>query len=79
MKRYETYIKLDSKRYHFIGWYPMEDDTNCIDTKTRTVKTKDWDNGKWVDSTKTYIYKTYKYLNGDIKTYKYGTYIEEAK
>lgn len=77
IRHYETYVKLDNGRYYFIGWYPMQDDDKCFDTMTRTIKTKEWINGKWSDTTKTYIYKTYKYLNGEIKTYKYGSYIDK--
>lgn len=79
MRRYETFIKLENNRYYFLGWYEMRDDTFCINTKTRKTKDKDYIDGKWVDTVKTWIYKTYKYLNGDIETYKYGSYVEEAE
>jgi hypothetical protein len=53
--RYETWTKLDSGRYYFIGWYEMKNEEFVIDTKRR---------GK-------YVYKTYKWLNGDIETLRY--------
>jgi len=78
MRKYETSVKIDG-RYYFLGWYPMEDEKFCIDTRTRTIKDKDYTDGKWIDTTKTLIYKTYKYLNDEIKTYKYGSYVDEEE
>lgn len=43
-------------RYKFQGWYHMMNEDFCIDTKQRG----------------NYTYKTYKWLNGEIETYKYG-------
>lgn len=54
---YETYIKIDN-RYYFIGWYPVKDNDFLI--KTKTIK----------KNNKTFLYNTYKYLNGDTETYK---------
>lgn len=53
--RYETWSKNDKGKYFFIGWYEMKNEEFVIDTKRR---------GK-------YVYKTYKYLNGDIETLRY--------
>lgn len=76
MKRYETYFK-SGNIYYFIGWYPMENEENCIKTRTRKQKIKElnYDTRKWEDSIKTWIYKTYK----DGNTYKYGSFIEEEE
>ena len=54
--KYETYIKLENGRWHFVGWYSMCDEQFCIETKTR---------GR-------YIYKTYKWLTGKIDEYRYS-------
>ena len=79
MRKYETYIKNDKGRYIFLGWYPMKNEEFVIDTKERTKQVKDWVDGKWVSVHKTFIYKTYKYLNGATEVLKYGSYIEEVK
>ena len=65
MKKYENFIKTNTGRYMFIGWYPMLNEDYCIKTKTRKVNNKTW------------VYKTYRYKNGEIEDYKYGSYIEE--
>lgn len=59
--RFENYSRDDKGRYHFLGWYPMESEEFCIDTK---IKGKS-------------IYKTYKWKNGAIEIMRYGTYIIE--
>lgn len=64
MRRYENFKKMENGKWLFLGWYPMQEERFCIDTKTRVT------NGK------TYIYKTYKYLNGDIEVIKYGSYVD---
>lgn len=47
-------------KWHFLGWYRMMNEEFCVETKMR---------GK-------YIYKTYKWLNGNIEEYRYGSYVE---
>ena len=76
MKRYETFMK-SGERYYYIGWYPMIDENQCVSTKTRKQKIKNFncETRKWEDTTKTWIYKTYK--SGF--TYKYGSFIEEEE
>ena len=59
-RRYETYVKLENGKWHFLGWYSMKNEDFCIETKTR---------GK-------YIYKTYRWLTGTIEEYRYGSYVE---
>lgn len=53
--RYETYIKLDNGKWHFTGWCKMTFEEFCIETKVRG----------------SYMYKTYKWLNGNIEEYRY--------
>jgi hypothetical protein len=59
MKRYETWTKMDTKigdgRYYFLGWYPIMYEEFVIKTRRR---------GK-------YLYKTYKWANGDLETLRY--------
>lgn len=57
-ERYEMYTKIDG-RYIFMGWYEMLNEEFCISTKVRV-----YDGRK-------HIYKTYKWLNGDIEETKY--------
>lgn len=53
--KYETFIKTESGKFHFVGWNEMTREEFVIETKQR---------GK-------YLYKTYKWLNGDITIYRY--------
>lgn len=55
MGKYETYHKAENGRWHFVGWYSMNNEEFCIETKVR---------GK-------YTYKTYKWLDGKIDEYRY--------
>lgn len=73
---YETYQKINGK-YHFQGWYEMLEEKYCIKTTKKTYKDKEYINGQFIESVKSYIYKTYKWQNGKIDYIKYGTYIEE--
>lgn len=57
---YEQFSKINGK-YYFMGWYPMLNESFCIETKTR---------GK-------YTYKKYKLADGSIEDIKYGAYIEK--
>jgi len=53
--RYETWVRLDSGRYYFVGWYQMTNEEYVVATEKR---------GK-------YLYKTYQWLNGDIEKLRY--------
>ena len=61
LKRFESYVKLESGKYHFVGWYPINenDEQFCIEIKTRVIKGI------------THLYKKYKYTNGEIEEMKF--------
>lgn len=74
---YETHEKINGK-YCFVGWNEMLNEEFCIKTRTRKVKDKDFQNGKWVDTIKTYIYKTYTNKdNTELIDVRYGAYIDQ--
>ncbi|MBR3117578.1 MAG: hypothetical protein IKL65_00485 [Bacilli bacterium] len=58
MERFEMYEKVNG-RYYFMGWYPMEDENRCINTKTRVINNH------------THLYKTYKFNDNTIRELKY--------
>ena len=57
-ERYQMYTKINGI-YVFMGWYPMLNEEFCIVTKVRKYNGRD------------HVYKTYKWLNGDIEETKY--------
>ena len=52
---FETYIKTENNKWHFVGWGTMLDEAYCIETKVRGD----------------YIYKTYEWLTGKREEYRY--------
>ena len=57
-ERFQMFTKING-RYIFMGWYKMLNEEFCISTKKRNIRGKK------------YIYKTYKWLNGDIEQVAY--------
>lgn len=52
---FETYVKMENGKWHFLGWYTMCDEVFCIETKVRGD----------------FIYKTYEWLTGKREEYRY--------
>lgn len=48
-------------KWLFVGWSHQMNEDFCIEAKRKG----------------NYIYKTYKWLNGEVEEYRYGSYIEE--
>lgn len=52
---FETYVKMENGKWHFVGWGNMRNEVFCIETKERGD----------------YIYKTYEWLTGKREEYRY--------
>lgn len=50
-------------KWLFLGWGHQKNEQFCINTKMRG----------------NYIYKTYKWLSGEVEEYRYGNYLEEVE